>query len=213
MNKHPIIMAALLLCGFGVLGASLVAFTNDSTREQIAENQRQALLRQFAAIVPQEKFNNILLDDWITISAPNAFGASSTRVYRARLNNEFVAAILTPINANGYSGDIRLIIGINKNGTLAGVRVLQHKETPGLGDKIETRRSDWILGFNGLSLTNPNPSDWQVKRDGGVFDQFTGATITPRGIVEATKKALEYYAEHTDEISLSHVSKGEQSNE
>jgi electron transport complex protein RnfG len=103
-----------------------------------------------------------------------------------------VAVIIPVVAPDGYSGDIDLIVGINSDGTIAGVRVLGHKETPGLGDKAELKKSNWVLGFNGRSLTNPTLDGWAVKKDKGVFDQFTGATITPRAVVAATLRALQF---------------------
>ena len=101
--------------------------------------------------------------------------------------------MLETVAPDGYNGSIRLLVAINLDSTLAGVRVVQHRETPGLGDAIDAQRSDWILGFDGKSLTTPPRKDWKVKRDGGDFDQFTGATITPRAVVKAVKKALLYF--------------------
>ena len=111
-----------------------------------------------------------------------------------------VAAIMTPVEAPGYAGTIKLIVGIKADGSLGGIRILAHKETPGLGDKVEESRSDWVHSFKGKSLTNPTPKRWKVKRDGGDFDQFTGATITPRSIVAATKSSLEYFASHKQQL-------------
>ena len=131
----------------------------------------------------------------------NALGTQqAVPVYRAFRNGEPVAALLTPVAPNGYSGEIRLLVGIYADGRVAGVRVLGHKETPGLGDAIEIERSDWITSFAGRSLGNPPLEDWKVKRDGGVFDQFTGATITPRAVVQAVRKTLLYFERHRDEL-------------
>jgi electron transport complex protein RnfG len=108
-----------------------------------------------------------------------------------------VAAIIPVTAPDGYSGDIELIVGVNADGSIAGVRVLSHKETPGLGDKVDLRKSDWILGFNGRSLNNPELAGWAVRKDKGVFDQFTGATITPRAVVAATLRALQFADAHS----------------
>ncbi len=103
-------------------------------------------------------------------------------------------AVVLKFNAvNGYNGNITLLAGINSDGSLRGVRIISHKETPGLGDAIEIEKSDWALDFSGKSLSNPEPDQWAVKRDGGEFDQFTGATITPRAVVDAVRLALEYF--------------------
>jgi len=114
-------------------------------------------------------------------------------IHIARDQGDPVAAIIPAITQDGYSGAISMIIGINFDGTVAGVRVVEHRETPGLGDKIDLKKSDWILGFNGKSLLNPQQSDWKVKKEGGDFDQFTGATITPRAVVNQILKSLQYF--------------------
>jgi electron transport complex protein RnfG len=119
----------------------------------------------------------------------------------ARKNKQIVAIIFSVFATDGYSGIIKLLVGINTDGTLAGVRVVSHKETPGLGDAIETKRSDWVLGFNHKSLENPGTGGWHVKRDGGVFDQFSGATITPRAVVKAVHHSLLYFAAHKKELT------------
>lgn len=196
----PALIAAALLAAFAVLGSLLAAASYVGTAERIAQNERDALLRQLGEIVPQTEYDNRLLQDTLNIQAPGALGAKQTLVYRARKAGQPVAAIFSPVIAQGYSGAIALVIGVREDGTLAGVRVLSHKETPGLGDKIEQRRSDWISKFTGRSLTNPAPADWKVKRDGGDFDQFTGATITPRAVVRAVRQTLEYYALHQTQL-------------
>jgi electron transport complex protein RnfG len=111
-----------------------------------------------------------------------------------------VAAIISTVAPQGYNGNIYLLVAIRYSGKLAGVRVVKHRETPGLGDAIDEKRSDWISSFDNKSLQNPAPKDWKVKRDGGVFDQFTGATITPRAVVDAVYKTLQYFEKHRDEL-------------
>jgi electron transport complex protein RnfG len=111
-----------------------------------------------------------------------------------------VALLLSPVAPNGYSGAIRLLAAIRPDGTLAGVRVLEHRETPGLGDAIEARRSNWILGFEGRSLGNPEPLRWKVRRDGGDFDQFAGATVTPRAVVQSVYEALVFFKDRRDRL-------------
>jgi len=113
------------------------------------------------------------------------------------MDGKAVAVMMMFTAADGYNGDIRLLAGIDVHGTVLGVRVIAHKETPGLGDPIEIERSDWILSFAQKSLNNPQPDGWNVKRDGGQFDQFTGATITPRAVVRATRRALQYFDANT----------------
>jgi len=200
MRSLPVLISGVLLGLFGVLGATLVGLSHEGTAERIAHNEREALLQQLRLLVPAEQVDNDILSDVIEISAPEILGTPTTRVYRGRRAGEPVAAVLSPVVTQGYSGPIQLIVAIRSDGTLAGVRVLSHRETPGLGDKIEAERTDWILGFEGRSLLDPPASSWKVKRDGGAFDQFTGATITPRAIVRGVRAALEYFGDHRDRL-------------
>ncbi len=198
---NPIMRVGLMLALFAISATALVALTEENTREQIAENEREALLEAINVLVPKDKFDNQILQDTLDLTATDALGTTSTTsVYRARKNGEPVAAVFTVVAPDGYSGSIRMLVGIYYDGTLAGVRVINHKETPGLGDKIEAKRNDWILQFEGLSLDNPDKTQWQVKKDGGQFDQFTGATITPRAVVNALRGALTYFEANRDKL-------------
>jgi electron transport complex protein RnfG len=201
MNKTPILIAALILGSFAVGGVGLVAMTHDFTAARIAENQREAMLAKLRAIVPAERMSNDPLQDRIEVSDPDLLGAEQTEVYRVRDQDEPVAVILQPVVPDGYAGPIRLLVSVLRDGSLGGVRVLEHHETPGLGDKIDEKKDDWIIEqFNGKSLDDPVPEKWQVKRDGGVFDQFTGATITPRSIVNAVKNTLLFVEREGDAL-------------
>jgi electron transport complex protein RnfG len=191
-NRLSILFSGALLGVFGIIGAGLVGFSHDNTAARIAENERLALLRQLHVLVAADESDNDMSLDSIEVSDRRALGTDHTRVYRARRNGEISAIVLSPVVTQGYSGPIRLIVGVRRDGTLAGVRVLSHHETPGLGDKIEAERSDWITDFRGRSLGSPPASRWKVKRDGGAFDQFTGATVTPRAVVRGIRGALEY---------------------
>ncbi len=195
------LQTALLLAAFALVGAGLVATTYETTKERIVRNQREALLRELQALVPPQRYDNNLLQDTVRVKAPQALGTSQpVTVYRARKDGKPVAAILTPVAPDGYGGPISLLVAVGYDGVVAGVRVVSHQETPGLGDAIEEQRSNWILGFNGHSLGNPPPKQWKVKRDGGAFDQFAGATITPRAVVNAVHRTLEYFVSHRDEL-------------
>ncbi|WP_292441144.1 electron transport complex subunit RsxG [Methylophaga sp.] len=200
LQKH-IVRVGLLLGLFAIVATTLVALTEQNTREQIKENQRQALLDGINALIPHDEYNNAILQDTLLLPPTQALGTEEpTLVYRARMDDEPIAAVLTVIAPDGYSGTIKMLVGIYYSGKLAGVRVIDHKETPGLGDKIDVKKDDWILQFEGLSLGNPPASKWRVKKDGGQFDQFTGATITPRAVVGAVKQSLEYFRKHRDEL-------------
>lgn len=196
-----VISSAVMLGLFAMIGTALVAFTFDVTHERIAATERADLLRNLHRIVPVERHDNDLFTDTIQVIAPEFLGTSApVTVYRARMAGKPVAVVLSPVAPDGYSGNIRLLVGVYEDGTLAGVRVTSHRETPGLGDLIDESRSDWILKFTGRSLKDPAEGQWRVKKDSGAFDQFTGATITPRAVVKAVRKALIYFKQHEDEL-------------
>ncbi len=201
INRRQILISGAFLWLFAVAGTTLVAFTEYSTREAIVENERQVLLRNLYALLPSDMLDNDIASDTLELPASPLLGTDTvSTVYRARLGGEPVAAIFNSVAPNGYNGKIHLLVGIYSTGNLAGVRVVKHAETPGLGDGIEIRKSRWIQNFDGKSLTNPRPAGWQVQRDGGGFDQFTGATITPRAVVAAVHNTLLYYQQNADMI-------------
>jgi len=200
IKHHPVIIAALLLGLFAVAGSTLVAFTYENTRERIAENERQALLSKLHKLVPADTISNDIVNDTVTVSSLHQLGAASTVIYRARNNGQPVAAIFVTIAPDGYSGEIKMLVAVLADGTLGGVRIISHRETPGLGDKIQETKSNWLEQFIGKSLSNPEPEAWKVRRDGGSFDQITGATITPRAIVRAIKSTLQYFQENSDSV-------------
>jgi electron transport complex protein RnfG len=194
---------SLLLALFALITALILASTDRVTEDRIAESERLAAQKALFEIVPLARHNNDLLVDlqpipeqyWLALGLDNGGD-----VHIARLDDQPVAAIVPSITTDGYSGDIAMIVGINFDGTVAGVRVVDHKETPGLGDKVELRKSDWILSFNGKSLNNPEISKWNVKKDRGDFDQFTGATITPKAVIHQIAKTLEYFEKDRERL-------------
>ncbi len=190
MNKAPVLIAGFILGAFAVAGVGLVAVTHDLTEERIVANEHAARLREVRAIIPMERLDNDPFRDVVEVPARDLLGVESIPVYRIRGDGEPLAVVLEPVAQDGYAGPIRLIVSVLADGTMGGVRVLAHRETPGLGDKIELAKSDWLRGFEGKSLGNPPLAEWKVKRDGGAFDQFSGATITPRAIVRTVKDTL-----------------------
>ncbi len=192
-----------ILLGVFALGTTfLISATYLLTKDRIALEQRKAEEKALLEIVPANRHNNSMLDNTIVVdSSTEGLNLRGTKqVYLAKQDGNTVAAIIPVLATDGYSGDISLIVGVNSNGTIAGVRALSHKETPGLGDKVDIKKSDWVLGFNGHSLGNPELSKWAVKKDKGYFDQFTGATITPRAVVSATLRALQYAKANEDTL-------------
>ncbi len=201
MSNQQILLSGLFLCLFAVVGTSFVAVTEYNTRQAIAENERRVLLRNLHALLPAEKLDNDIVSDTRLIMASPLLGTvDKSPVYRARLRGEPVAVVFNSIAPNGYSGKIHLLVGVYFDGRVAGVRAIKHAETPGLGDAIEVQKSPWVLDFDGKSLDNPVCARWSVERDGGNFDQFTGATITPRAVVQAVKKTLLYYEKNADNL-------------
>lgn len=181
-----------LLGGVALMASAAISVADWLTRADIAQRQLEDLQATLQQVVPAAYYDNDLVRDAVTVNE----GGKPVTVYRARRNGQ-VQAVCYQVSAPGYgSSAMVMVIGVDRNGTLLGVRVISHAETPGLGDKIELSRSDWILRFNGRSLNDPPPSGWAVKKDGGTFDQFTGATITPRALVKAVKGGLEFFAAH-----------------
>jgi electron transport complex protein RnfG len=191
----PALRSAAALGLVAIAGTALLAGVHHLTADRIAAQERRAVLEQLQEIIPADRYDNALQDDWISFTDEAHFPrGQEVTAYRARRGGQPVAVILRFAAVNGYNGPIHLLAGIEADGSLAGVRVTAHRETPGLGDAIEVARNDWIRSFDGRSLRSPGPRGWRVRRDGGEFDQFTGATITPRAIVEAVRLALDYYA-------------------
>lgn len=195
---------AIGLSLFALVTVGSIAATYTLTHESIAHNIAMAQAKALNEIVPIGSYDNDILTSTISLEDFDTAllgPINKTAVIHLAINNGKVSTVLIPAVApDGYTQEITLLVGIHADGTLAGVRVTEHRETPGLGDKLDLKKSDWILGFAGLSLENPEADKWKVKKDGGDFDQFTGATITPRAAVNAVKKALVFFAENKDTL-------------
>jgi electron transport complex protein RnfG len=186
---------AALLGGFATLSAAFLAIGDNSTRDAIAQRLDEDVQASLGQVIPDDMHDNNLLENTLTLDDKGR----SIYIYRA-IKGDKTAAVAFNVIGKGYAGDIALIMGVNANGELLGVRVLSHMETPGLGDKIEEKKSEWVFSFNGLSLENVPESYWAVKKDGGRFDSFSGATITPRAVVKAVKEGLMLFKAHQQEI-------------
>ena len=185
---------ALTLIVFALVFTALLVYVFNLTKTPIEQAEAKARLSLFGQIVPPNTHDNDLLKDAITIAPTELLGNTQAIIAnRARVNNAPQAVILEAIAHDGYSGDIKLLIAIKYDGSIAGVRVLKHKETPGLGDYIDILKGNWIKLFDGESLIKVNNENWSVKKDGGQFDYMAGATITPRAVVKAVHKALQYF--------------------
>ena len=191
---------ALVLGLFAIGTVGSVALLQQGTATRIAAAEREAQVRALAEILPAGSYDNHLLDNRLELNAPELGHRSPQSSYLA-LKGDQPSALILPVTApDGYSGAIHLLVGIFADGRLAGVRVLGHKETPGLGDKIELAKSDWVRSFEGKSLSDPGEDGWAVKKDRGEFDQFAGATITPRAVVKAVHGALRYFDKHRAQL-------------
>jgi electron transport complex protein RnfG len=190
-----------LLGAFTMLAAVFLVMGNIATRDAIEQRRAEDLSASLGQVIPSDIHDNDLLDNALTVK--DQAGAPVT-LYRA-LHGLNVTAVALQVTGQGYGGPIQLILGIGADGKILGTRALSHTETPGLGDKIEATRDDWIFQFNGRSLGDPPPERWAVKKDGGGFDQLTGATITPRAVVKAIKGGLELFESNRDAFLASAV--------
>jgi len=189
---------ALVLAGLGLAAALLLAGLNELTRERIADERQQRALAEVSAMLAGVEYDNDLLADTASLAVPEL--AEPVTAYHARRNGEPVAVVMDVVTAAGYSGDIRLLLAVDIEGTVLGVRVLEHRETPGLGDKIERSKTDWLEQFEGKSLHAPSPGDWAPDRRDGTFDTLTSATITSAAVIDAIKRALQAFESSREDL-------------
>jgi len=186
----------LLLGIVALLASAALAVVADATAPAIAAAEAKDLRDSLSDVLPSGLADNDFLKDTVDLQRDG----KTVTIYRAR-HGEEMKAVLFKVAERGYSGEISVLMAVDMDGRTLGVRVLKHTETPGLGDKIEVRKDDWVLDFNGKSLGEPAPERWGVKKDNGVFDQFAGATITPRAVVKAVKGGLEFFTARKAEIT------------
>lgn len=191
LGYQPLLLGLVALAASGAL-----ALASSSTSAAIAAAEAKDLRDSLSEVLPHGMADNDFLKD--TVDLKN--DGKTVTIYRARLGSEIKAALFQ-VSGRGYGGEIQVLMAVDMNGKTLGVRVLKHSETPGLGDKIDAKKSPWVKEFDGKSLGDPEPDKWAVKKDNGVFDQFAGATITPRGVVKAVKGGLEFFAAHKAEIT------------
>ncbi len=185
---------------FTITATAMVAFISAATKERVAKREQQILTEKLHKLISPDMHDNALDRDVIAITNPLLGSNKPQFIYRARKQTQPVATILHSIAPHGYSGNIDLLVAIHYDGTLAGVRVTHHKETPGLGDPIEENKSRWIFQFDNKSLLNPNVENWRVKKDRGQFDQITSATITSRAVTKAVYNTLQFYQQQREMI-------------
>lgn len=194
---------ALILGCFALLSTSLIAFTHWLTKEKIAHEIQAATGRLLEQIISPDEYDNDIYRDCLLLSISETSTDAEKeklKLYRLRKQQEDYAVFISSIAPDGYSGKIKLVVGVHQNGTIAGVRVTEHQETPGLGDKIQVEKSAWITQFDGKSLSSNPAASWQVRKDGGEFDALSGATITSRAIVKAVHDSLSYYRQNKSSL-------------
>ena len=190
--KHTASTMAIMVA-FTLIGTVFLASTYLATKAPIEASEATAKIKLFEQVLPISEHDNDLLNDFVEMPAGGELNNRTvTKVYTARLAGVATGVILEATARDGYSGDIKLLIAVRQDGSLGGVRVIAHKETPGLGDYIDIAKDNWIKSFDGLSLSLRPAKQWKVKKDGGQFDYMAGATITPRAVVKASHKALAY---------------------
>jgi Na+-translocating ferredoxin:NAD+ oxidoreductase subunit G len=180
---------AMLLGGFATFASVFLVSGNIATKDAIAERQKEDLMASLSQVIPDTLYDNNLLDAPMEITDAEQH---KIKIYRGFKGSQ-VSAMAWEISTQGFADEIRLLMAVDPDGKILGVRVISHSETPGLGDKIEEKKSNWIFDFNGLSIGNPPLAEWKVKKDGGRFDAFSGATITPRAVVKGITEGLQFY--------------------
>lgn len=187
---------AMLLGGIATLVSAVLVLGDLRTQDDIALRHAEDLRASLSQVMPPSYYDNDLLADTLSIATDDKH---QTLIYIGRKGGK-VSSVAFEVIGQGYSGEVASIMGLDRDGNILGVRVLRHAETPGLGDKIEVARDNWILSFDGHNLGNPESKGWKVKKDGGIFDQFTGATITPRAVVNSVYGGLNFFKQHKAEI-------------
>ena len=205
---------ALNLLFFTLIGTAILAFTFNITYELIAQSEDAAKLKLIGQVIPDTLYDNDLIKDTVTLPASSQLGTEQATVaYRGRLRGQPSVVVLEAIAPDGYSGKIGLIVAIDYTGVISGVRVINHKETPGLGDYIEFAKNRWISLFAGASHERYQESEWKVKKDGGQFDYIAGATITPRAVVKAVHNAVHYFEDNRAKLFAESVNDTKQKEE
>jgi electron transport complex protein RnfG len=189
-----------ILAAAALVSSLLLGIAHFATQGAIDSRRNEDIGVTLEQVLPGSLHDNVLVDDAETIVEPTKAGTLATPVYIARLNGAVTGVAFKFTASGGYSGPILLMIGMDKDGAVLGVRVVAHAETPGLGDKIERGKSGWILSFDRRSLDNTAPGRWKVRKDGGDFDQFAGATITPRAVVHGVESGLKFFQRHKAEL-------------
>lgn len=207
MSSQTIAKTGLTLAVIAAICTALVALTFQATKDRIAANEKALLEQSLQPALAGTFYDSGVSESRLVLTPPHGLpGNDPAVIYRVFAEGAPVAALFAVTARDGFSGPIRILVGINVDGTVTGVRILQHRETPGLGDKIESARSDWVFQFDGRSMGDPVAMGWAIEIDGGEFDQLTGASVTPRAIIKAIRDTLIYFEDHRDAIFLSESS-------
>lgn len=194
MGRYPALLIGIVV----LLGVLLTSAIHVGTRSHITRNQQLAKEQPLRELI---RATDVVLDDSLLVDDRRLLGLRQpTPAYRARRGNEIVAVILPVTAPDGYGGPIQLQVGIHADGTVSGIRLLSHRETPGIGDRIAPEKSSWLQQFTGRSLLSPPAEQWTVQKNGGSFDQLTGATVTPRAVTAAIGRALQYFSSHRPQL-------------
>ena len=214
MADSSILRSGVTLAVIAAVCTALVAFTYQLTDERIAANEQAWLEQSLQPALSGLFFDSGISESVLTIPAPHGLpGSQDAIIYRVYSGESPVAALFVVSARDGYAGPIRMLVGVGIDGTVTGVHVLAHRETPGLGDQIESSKSDWVKQFDGRSLANPGAEGWKIKRDGGEFDQLTGASVTPRAVVKAVRETLQYFDANADSIFTAQANQDEEAEE
>jgi len=201
MSDKSIIKTGVTLAAIAAVCTALVAATYQMTAERIAANEKALLEQSLQPALGGIAFDGSLSESRIVLQPPHELpGNDPAIIYRVFAEGQPVAALIAVTARDGFSGPIRILVGVEFDGRVSGVRILQHRETPGLGDKIEPERSNWIFQFDNRSIGDPVTIQWAIRGEGGDFDQLTGASVTPRAIIKAIRDTLLYFDAHRDEI-------------
>lgn len=198
---HPAVASGVRLLVFATIAIGVTTGVYLLTRDRISEQQQSAERTRIVALLPADSYDNDPLSDTVTVRAPSELGVEETTIHRAYLQEKPSALVLPVVAKDGYNGPIRLLLAVDAQARILGVEILEHRETPGLGDDIV--KPWWREQFVGKSLASTPESDWTVKKHGGQFDQFTGATITPRAVVNAVNRALKFVTAKREELFAS----------
>jgi electron transport complex protein RnfG len=211
MSEPGVFRTALTLTVIAAVCTALVAATYHATRDQIVANEKALLEQSLEPALSGMLFDGGVSESRVVLDPPHGLpGKRPAIIYRVFSAGQPVAALFAVTARDGFSGPIRLLVGVQYDGTVTGVRILQHRETPGLGDKIDASKSDWVFQFDGRSLGDPVASRWAIKGDGGEFDQLTGASVTPRAVIKAIRDTLIYFDANRDAIFAMDVTRTEE---